>query len=133
TLDPTNRYVSDWLENAIDKRKELEKKSDGKTDLERMKEEARSSGTPPVLEPNSNAPLTLNFPPNTKVKDIYTALGKASGINFLFDSGIRDADVFSIDIANISFKKALDQVAIANYNFYKVIDERTLMDSQDNP
>lgn len=133
TLDPTNRYVADSLENAVELRKELEAKPDEQSEIERLKEEASGASLVPVLQPTSDAPITLNFPPNTKVKDIYSALGKAAGINMLYDQGIRDQETFSIDIAGVSFRKALDLIAISNHHFYKPLDAKTLMLIPDNP
>jgi general secretion pathway protein D len=134
-LDPTNQYVATELDNTIEDLKELREKEKAsvRTNIEEMKQETSMGKSMPYLNPASQAPITMNFPANTKLKDVYKGLCKAAGINVLFDEGIRDSDTFSIDLSNVSFKKALDQVAMANHDFYKIMDQNTIMVIPDNP
>src|SRR5207248_8829083 len=87
---------------------------------------------PPQLEPASNQPISLSFPRDTPVKDIYRALGNAFGINVLFDQAVKD-DRISIELRDVTAQQALERVMQAANHFYKVLDERTIIIIPDNP
>ena len=87
---------------------------------------------PPVLNPASNEPISLSFPHDTPVKDIYRALGNAFGINILFDQAIKD-DRISIELKDVTAQQALERVMQAANHFYKVLDEHTIIVVPDNP
>src|SRR5207248_4197381 len=87
---------------------------------------------PPQLEPASNQPISLSFPRDTPVKDIYRALGNAFGINVLFDQAVKD-DRISIELRDVTAQQALERVMQAANHFYKVLDEHTIIVVPDNP
>ncbi|MFC2173975.1 secretin N-terminal domain-containing protein, partial [Acidobacteriota bacterium] len=131
-LDPTNQYLiteTDDLLQIIKNQREREEATP--SEIERLKQAAKTPSERYRLNPKSLDAVTLHFA-KTKVKEIYTALGKAAGINIIFDDGIRDTE-FSIDISGISFRKALDQIVLANRHFYKILDENTIFIIPDNP
>ncbi len=56
-----------------------------------MKKKARGSlPQPPVLNPRSNEPISIEFPQPVSIFEIYRALGQAFGINVLFDPNLKD-------------------------------------------
>ncbi len=76
--------------------------------------------------------LQLKFPAETGLKSILLALGKSSGINILFDENFRDM-AFTTDLVDLSFEEALKSVCYATKNFYRIIDERTVIIVPDMP
>ena len=130
--DPTNQYVYDRV-NAITATIEKIKASKEKKEnsITVAKEKAYGKNGIPVLNPSSNEPIDLYFPRPTSLKKIYHALGKASGINILFDESFQDKQI-SIDLRGMTFYNALKALMIASGNFYKIIDEKTVIILRDN-
>jgi len=83
------------------------------------------------LDPRSNIPILLNFK-EVEVGKIFGAISKASGINFIFDDKVDQDKPMTIDIGNVSLEKALDILMMQTKNFYKVIDEFTLLIAPDS-
>lgn len=71
----------------------------------------------------SSKPITLKFK-DAKIKDVFTILTQLSGINFVFDEGIKDAPV-SIYLENASFQQAFDLLTSMNKLGKKVLNENT--------
>ncbi|MDX1501022.1 MAG: hypothetical protein R3325_01580 [Thermoanaerobaculia bacterium] len=132
-LDPTNQYAQveyEKLRNQIAQYRE----SDGRPEsLDEMKSRARSSRPqPPILDPRSDAPISLSFPKQVSIFQIYQSLGKAFGINILFDPKLRDQQV-SIELQDVVAQDALEILMRTANHFYKVLDEHTLIVAEDNP
>src|SRR4029079_335421 len=87
---------------------------------------------PPVLNPASNQPISLSFPHETPVKDIYKALGNAYGINILFDQAVK-TDPIAIELKDVTAQQALERLMQAANHFYKALDEHTIIVVPDNP
>lgn len=130
-LDPTNQYAQAQLENV--RRAYLENKNRGFESIDQMKEKARASRPqPPVLNPRSDQPISLEFPQNVSIFSIYRALGSAFGINILFDPNLKDNEI-SIELKDVTAQQALETLMRAGGHFYKVMDEHTIIVAQDNP
>ncbi|MEW5805801.1 MAG: secretin N-terminal domain-containing protein [Acidobacteriota bacterium] len=128
-LDPSNQYAFNELEKAM---KLLEKKAVPVSEIEEMKARAkREALAPPKLNPRSQEPIAMKFKEET-VGKIYDILSKVSGINFIYDDKVDLQRKIDIDLANISFEKAMDILMMTNKHFYKVIDENTLLIAPDN-
>src|SRR5437763_8581017 len=91
-----------------------------------------TKAAPPQLNPASKQPISLSFPRETPVKDIYRALGNAFGINVLFDQAVKD-DRIAIELKDVTAQDALERVMQAANHFYKVLDEHTIIIIPDNP
>jgi general secretion pathway protein D len=76
--------------------------------------------------------LQLRFPSETSLRSIFTALGRAGGITIIFDESFRDVP-FSTDATNLTFEQALKGICVATRNFYRIIDERTVIVVPDQP
>ena len=125
--DSTNQYVQDQLKDTLRKIRERETARRQKgTSLEQMEEQSRSSVGVPMLQASSDEPIDLYFVERTSLKHIYRILGKASGVNTLFDSSFQDGQI-TIDLRGMTFYNALKSLMVANGNFYKVIDEHTII------
>jgi general secretion pathway protein D len=77
------------------------------------------------LRLKSGKPITLKFK-DAKMKDVFTILTQLSGINFVFDEGIKDAPV-SIFLENASFQQALDLLTNMNKLSAKNLNESTVL------
>jgi tetratricopeptide (TPR) repeat protein len=95
-LDPTNQYAFAELQKVRAELAAQKEERDYITSLDAVKERTRGAlAQPPVLDPRSREPIDLNFPEPVSVMDIYRALGKAFGINVLFDPKMRDEEISS--------------------------------------
>src|SRR5205807_1254437 len=97
-----------------------------------LKKRSISKAQPPVLNPASNQPISLSFPHETPVKDIYKALGSAYGINILFDQAVKN-DPIAIELKDVTAQQALERLMQAANHFYKALDEHTIIVVPDNP
>ena len=134
-LDPTNQFAAVELAKALQLINHIQTAAMERTSIDEIKKRAQSDITkaqPPQLNPASDEPITLTFPRDTPVKDIYRALGNAFGINVLFDQAVKD-DRISIDLRDVTAQQALERVMQAANHFYKVLDEKTIIVGPDNP
>jgi general secretion pathway protein D len=133
-LDSTNQYAGVEFGKAVRMVQETRAALTADTaTLDQMKKRANlTKAQPPVLNPASTEPISLSFPRDTPVKDIYRALGNAFGINILFDQGVKD-DRISIELKDVTAQQALERVMQAANHFYKVLDEHTIIIVPDNP
>lgn len=76
--------------------------------------------------------IVLRFPVEVNLRSIFQALGKHARINIIFDEQFRDIP-FSIDLVDMNFEQALNSLCLASKNFYRIIDERTLVVAPDLP
>jgi general secretion pathway protein D len=131
-LDPTNQYAEQILDDIIEEM-EILSTPEGARELERMKDDARQAKVqPPVLDPTSKEPITLNFPRPKPVKEIYNAIGKAYGFNVLFDPKLKD-DRLAIELRDLTAEQSLEMVMQAAGHFYKVLDQRSIIIADDTP
>ncbi len=132
-LDPSNQYARVELEKLMEQIAVIERGDGPRQSLDEMK--ARTKGAraqPPVLDPRSAEPISLSFPRPVSVRDIYSALGKAFGINILFDPKLRDQDV-AIELESVNAQDALEILMRTANHFYKVLDEHSIIVVEDTP
>ena len=70
-------------------------------------------------------PITLKFK-DAKIKEVFNILSQLSGINFIFDEGLKDINV-SIFLENATFQQALDILTGINKLGKKVLNESTII------
>jgi general secretion pathway protein D len=87
---------------------------------------------PPLKLKASEEKIALKFPVQTSLRSIFQALGKAAGVDVVFDDALRDVP-FSIDLADKTFEQALSSLCLATKNFYSVVDEKTIIIAPDLP
>lgn len=132
-LDSVNDYAALELSRARDEIARREKEKAQPTKLERLTAETRDShAVGPILQPSSKRPISLNFPQPRPIKQIYQALGQAAGINVIFDPAMKD-DQATIVLSNVSFQTSLETLLRQENDFYKVIDEHTILIAADTP
>lgn len=127
-LAPGNQHASNELQRAV---REMQRRDLGPSAIEQLKERARrQSMGPPQLDPRSNIPILLNFQ-EVEVGKIFEAISKASGINFIYDEKVELDRPRTIDLGNVTLEKALDILMLQTKNFFKVIDDYTLLIAPD--
>src|SRR5438552_7273616 len=135
-LDPTNQFAAVELEKAVATIQEANRAANENISIDELKRRAAArnitKAAPPQLNPASSQPISLSFPRETPVKDIYRALGNAFGINVLFDQAVKN-DNISIELKDVTAQEALERVMQAANHFYKVLDEHTIIVVPDNP
>ena len=133
-LDPTNQYAAVEYGKAVNALREAALAGQPAS-IDELKKRAKANITksaPPQLSPTSDQPITLSFPHETPVKEIYKALGGAFGINILFDQAVKD-DRIAIELKDVTAQQALERVMQAANHFYKALDEHTIIIVPDNP
>lgn len=120
SYDPNNRAIA--VEAQLLTAKEQEAPEPAETKIE-----------PPVKLQVSPQKLSLNFMHDrVKLKAIFQALGKHAKINILFDESFKDIP-YSVDLKDRTFEQALNSLCLATKNFYRVIDENSLIIVPDLP
>ncbi|MDX1644961.1 MAG: hypothetical protein R3244_11450 [Thermoanaerobaculia bacterium] len=129
-LDTTNQYAQVELRKV---REQLAAASDGAElrSLAELTEDVRRR-QPPTLSPRSVEPISMDFPEPVSVKSIYRALGKAFGINIIFDPNLRDQEI-AITLQDVVAQDALEILMRSAGHFYKVLDEHTILIAADTP
>jgi general secretion pathway protein D len=131
-LDPTNQYAVTELGKV---REEIEARRTGQSRESIAEMKRKKSGElaqPPVLNPRSPEPIDLDFPEPVSLQSIYLALGKAFGINVLFDPKLRDQDL-AIQLKDVTAQDALEILMRTAGHFYKTLDERSIIIVADTP
>ncbi len=135
-LDPSNQFAAVERDKAVGTINDLTVRNDATLSIDDIKKKARnnvSKAQPPQLNPASDQPISLSFPRETPIKEIYKALGNAFGINILFDQAIKDSDRLSIELKDVTAQEALERVMQAVNHFYKVLDSHSIIVVPDNP
>lgn len=105
--------------------------SDYQDALERITHLRKSKLDGFELRLKSAKPITLKFK-DAKIKDVFNILTQLSGINFVFDEGIKDSPV-SIYLENASFQQALDLLTNMNKLSTKNLNETTVLVFMNSP
>ena len=92
--------------------------------------EALDTMSAPVgLKPISTEPLTLHYTGDSK--DVYQAIGKAAGINVLFDPDYTSKRI-QVDLTNMNLLDALRIVGTLSGTFWRPITENTIFVAQNS-
>ncbi|MCK4739730.1 MAG: tetratricopeptide repeat protein [Deltaproteobacteria bacterium] len=96
-----------------------------KAELEKLKDKKRIKIGGYELDLKSTAPITLKFK-DEKIKKVFRYLSELSGINFIFDSDVRDKKA-SLFLKEGTFHQALDLLLMTNKLSKKVVSENTIV------
>ena len=88
-----------------------------------------SLGAPVDLQPVSDDPITLHMVEDTKV--IYQAIGKAAGLNVIFDPDYTSKRI-PVDLTSVSLYDALRIVGTLSGTFWKPVTTNTIFVAQNN-
>ncbi len=131
-LDPTNQYAESELTKVVE---EIAAAREGRKPrtIAEMKDGVKGQHPqPPVLNPRSDTPIDLIFSEPVSAIDIYRALGKAFGINVLFDPKLKDKEI-SIVLSDVTAQSGLEILMRTVGHFYKVLDEHSIIIADDTP
>ena len=121
-IDPSNELAHQDIQKARDKL--ASPKASPETSIpENKTEELTEVGAPVQLKPISNEPLTLHMTEDSKV--VYSTVGKAAGINVLFDPEYTSKRI-QVDIANVSLLDALRIVGVSSGTFWHAVTPNTI-------
>jgi general secretion pathway protein D len=121
-IDPSNELARQDVQKARDKLSST--KPNQETSIpENKAEELSEVGSPVQLKPISNEPLTLHMTEDSKV--VYSTVGKAAGINVLFDPEYTSKRI-QVDIANVSLLDALRIVGVSSGTFWHPVTSNTI-------
>jgi len=100
--------------------------------LDEMKERTRERALPGLaLGPAAREPLGLAFR-GASLREAYQALGKAAGVNFVFDPQLPDQTI-SLDLRDVPFDQALNALGSTGRTFYRVVDAQIISVIPDTP
>jgi general secretion pathway protein D len=110
-----------------------------------IQERGAAAGTPPAIEKPvvekieppvklkvKDEKLVLNFPSEASLRSLFLTLAKTAGVNILFDENFRDIP-FAISLTDVNFEQALNSLCVATKNFYRIVDERSVIIVPDQP
>jgi general secretion pathway protein D len=123
-IDPSNEAAQQEVARVREKQGEVVPRSEAAIpELAGEQAELDSIGAPTQLKPVSNEPLTLRMTEDTKV--IYQAVGKAAGINILFDPDFNSKRI-SVELTGVSLLDALRIVGTMSNTFWRPVTSNTI-------
>ena len=133
-IDPSNQTAQQEID-AVNKQLTAPQSalpSPGSQQMATQDELLHTLGTvagPIELKPVSNEPITLHMVED--VKNIYMAIGKAAGLNVIFDPDYTSKRI-PVDLTNVSLSDALRIVGTIAGTFYKPVTPNTIFVAQNN-
>jgi general secretion pathway protein D len=85
----------------------------------------------PVKLKTSSEKLSINFRTPVSLKSILETLARTSGVTFIYDETYRDMNL-SVDLNGKDLEQAVNYLCVASKNFYRVVDEKTIIVAPDN-
>ena len=123
-IDPSNELAHQDIQKSRDKISNTPPRANRETSIPDSKAaELNEVGSPVQLKPISNEPLTLHMTEDSKV--VYATVGKAAGINVLFDPEYTPKRI-QVDIANVSLLDALRIVGTVSGTFWHPVTANTI-------
>jgi general secretion pathway protein D len=119
-IDPSNELASQDIQAT---REKLNGQTPGPASSPRTTDEALDLAAPVQLKPISNEPLTLHMVEDSRI--VYQAVGKAAGINVLFDPSYTSKRI-QVDLNNVTLRDALRIVAVTSNTFWRPITPNTI-------
>jgi general secretion pathway protein D len=96
---------------------------------EQTQKDIQSMAGPVALQPVSSDPITLHMVEDTKV--IYQAIGKAAGLNVIFDPDYTSKRI-PVDLTSVTLPDALRIVGMLSGTFWKPVTGNTIFVAQNN-
>jgi len=123
-IDPSNEAALQDIARVRQKHGEVTPVNETSLPVAPGKEAALDSmSAPATLRPVSDEPLTLHMQEDAKV--VYQAVGKAAGINVLFDPEFASKRI-QVDLNSVSLLNALRIVGTISNTFWRPVTENTI-------
>ena len=119
-IDPSNELAQQDIQAT---REKMNAQTPAPENSPRTSDEALDLAAPIELKPISNEPLTLHMVEDSRI--IYQAIGKAAGINVLFDPSYSSKRI-QVDLNNVTLADALRIVATVSNTFWRPITSNTI-------
>jgi general secretion pathway protein D len=130
TIDPGNEASLQEIAKIRKGRGETQPQGEARLPINAAQgRKLKAMGEPVELKPLSNEPLTLHYSEDAKV--VYMAIGKAAGINVLFDPDYISKHV-QVELNNSSLLNALRVVGSMSNTFWHPISENTIFVAQNS-
>jgi len=127
-IDPGNEAALQEINKV--RSKQIGKPIRSETSLSESAEESiEAAGAPAELKPVTNEPFTLRMTEDSKV--VYQAIGKAAGINVLFDPDYNGKRI-QVDLVNVPLLDALRIVGTLSTTFWRPVTNNTIFVAQNN-
>jgi general secretion pathway protein D len=126
-IDPGNEAAQQEIARVRQKESAQPRPSDTSPELASEQQEIDSMGAPVQLKPVSNEPLTLHM--SEDAKTVYQAVGRAAGINVLFDPDYVSKRI-QVDLTNVSLMDALRIVGTMSNTFWRPVTSNTIFIAQ---
>ena len=129
-IDPGNEAAQQEIARVREKQGEATPRAETSLiEATGKQDDLDSMGAPAALKPVSNEPLTLHMSEDAKV--IYQAIGRAAGVNVMFDPDYTSKRV-QVDLNNVSLLDALRIVGTMSGTFWRPVTSNTLFVAQNN-
>jgi len=123
-IDPSNEAAQQAIARVRKKHGELAPATETSIpEAGDKQEELDSMGSPVELKPLSNEPLTLHMQEDAKV--VYQAIGKAAGVNILFDPEYTSKRI-QVELTSVSLMDALRIVGTISNTFWRPVTSNTI-------
>ena len=130
TIDPGNEAAQQEIAKMRNGRGETQQHASARVAINAAQErKLKAISEPAELKPLSHEPLTLHYSEDAKV--VYLAIGKAAGINVLFDPDYISKRV-QVDLNNASLLDALRFVGTLSNTFWRPMSENTIFVAQNS-
>lgn len=127
-IDPTNESAGQEIA-ILRQRLNQAEQPEVSPEEARTQQELASIGSPVQLKPVSNEPLTLHMTEDAKT--VYQAIGRAAGINVLFDPDYNSKRI-QVDLQNSTLMDALRIVGVLSNTFWRPITSNTIFVAQNS-
>jgi general secretion pathway protein D len=124
-IDPGNEAATQEIQitQRQDQSSSVALPAQGTTDSDAILHDIASVSAPVALKPVSNDPITLHMVEDAK--NIYLAIGKAAGLNVLFDPDLTTKRI-PVDLTNVVLSDSLRIVGLLSGTFYKPVTTDTV-------
>jgi len=126
-IDPGNEAALQEIARIRQREGTMARAPEASPETASAQEEIDSMGSPVTLKPVSNEPLTLHMAEDAKV--VYQAVGRAAGVNVLFDPDYISKRI-QVDLTNVSLLDALRIVGTMSGTFWRPVTSNTIFVAQ---
>jgi len=127
-IDPSNEAAQQEIARLRQKNGEASPTGETSLPVEPgTQQEIDAMGAPPELRPISTEPLTMHMTEDAKV--VYQAVGRAAGVNVLFDPDFTSKRI-QVDLNNVSLLDALRIIGTLSNTFWRPVTDNTVFVAQ---
>ena len=126
-IDPANEAAGQEIAAIRERENQAATQQSTLTPEQLQQQQLASIGSPVELKPVTNEPLNLHYTEDSKT--VYQAIGRAAGINVLFDPDYNSKRI-QVDLTNSTLMDALRIVGVLSNTFWRPITPNTIFVAQ---